>query len=131
MHLSLTLAVADLHQTDNFYREILSLQPQYNLATGKTPEFLLLRCEGTSIVFRQLSELEAQHPALLQNLTRHPLGVGLQLELACPDLTAVRKLIARYQWPVVYELEDDQHKRSEIWLHDPDGYLVVLNEESH
>lgn len=129
MQLSLTLGVADLQRTDAFYSEILRLSPKRSQADGKTPDFLLLRCAETCIVFRPLIELEAQHPALLQNLTRQPLGVGMQLELSCPDLSVVRKCIERYQWPVAYELEDDEHRRSEIWLHDPDGYLIVLNEE--
>lgn len=130
MHLSLTLGVADLQRTDDFYREILQLNPQRSQADEKSPDFLLLRCAETCIVFRSLAELEEQHPALLQNLGRQSLGVGVQLEFACPDLTAVRRAIERYQWPVNYELEDDEHQRSEIWLHDPDGYLLVLNEES-
>lgn len=129
MHFSLTLGVADLDRCEDFYREILNLAPQRRRAAEKFPEFLLLRCAETSIVFRSLEHLEAQHPALLQNLSRDSLGVGVQLELSCPDLTPVRQNIERFQWPVVYELEDTEHRRSEIWLHDPDGYLLVLNEE--
>ena len=129
MQLSLTLGVADLHQTARFYREILQLNPQFSDANKQTHGYLLLRCGATCLLFRQLAELEAQHPALLQNLTRHPLGVGMQLEFSCPDLTIVNNCLARYQWPVVYELEDDEHQRKELWLHDPDGYLLVLNEE--
>ena len=111
MQFSLTLGVADLERTADFYREILQLQPQRNPA-GKQPDFLLLRRGDSSIVFRPLSELEAQHPALLQNLTRQPLGVGMQLEFSCADLTEVRSAINRYEWPVVYELEDEEHQRS-------------------
>ncbi len=129
MQLSLTLGVADLQRTADFYREILQLNPLRSQADGKTPDFLLLRCGETCLVFRQLAELEAQHPALLQNLTRQSLGVGVQVEFSCPDLTVVRSCIERYQWPVAYELEDDEHQRKELWLHDPDGYLLVLNEE--
>jgi len=129
MQLSLTLGVADLGRTADFYREILQLRPQRNSA-GESPDFLLLRCGAGCIVFRPLQALEAQHPALLQNLTRQPLGVGMQLELSCPDLGAVRIAIKRYDWPVVYELDDAEHRRSEVWLQDPDGYLIVLNEES-
>ncbi len=130
MQLSLTLGVADLQQTEDFYREILQLNPQHSPEDGKTPAMLLLRCGETCIVFRPLIDLEAQHPAVLQNLSRHSLGVGMQLELSCSDLTVVQNCLERYQWPVVYELEDDEHQRSELWLHDPDGYLIVLNEES-
>jgi catechol 2,3-dioxygenase-like lactoylglutathione lyase family enzyme len=130
MQLSLTLGVADLERTEDFYREILQLNPEHSPSDGKTPDFLLLRCRTTCIVFRPLADLEAQHPALLQNLTRHALGVGLQLEFGCADLSAVRRAIERFQWPVHYELEDAEHRRSEIWLPDPDGYLLVLNEEA-
>ncbi|WP_303722904.1 VOC family protein [Malonomonas rubra] len=129
MQFSLTLAVADLEQTEEFYREILQLNPQRSEAGDRMPDFLLLRCGAACIVFRPLQVMEAQHPALLQNLTRHPLGVGMQLELSCSDLSAVRNSIERYQWPVLYELEDYEHQRRELWLHDPDGYLLVLNEE--
>lgn len=129
MQLSLTLGVTDLQQTADFYREILLLNPQRSVADGKTPDFLILRCGETCVVFRPLQDLESQHPALLQNLTRQALGVGMQLELSCPDLTVVRHCIERYQWPVAYELEDAEHQRNELWLQDPDGYLLVLNEE--
>jgi len=129
MRLSLTLGVADLQRTDDFYRGILQLNPQRSQPDGNNPDFLLLRCGETCIVFRPLRDLEAQHPALLQNLSRQSLGVGMQLELSCPDLTAVQHCIERYQWPVAYELEDAEHRRREVWLQDPDGYLIVLNEE--
>ena len=129
MQLSLTLGVSDLQQTQDFYRKILLLDPQPNQADGRAPDFLLLRCGATCIVFRQLKELETQHPALLQHLTRKSLGVGVQLELSCADLSAVCHCIERYQWPVAYELEDNEHQRRELWLQDPDGYLLVLNEE--
>lgn len=129
MQLSLTLAVADLEQTADFYREILALALQRRQTAEGFPPFLLLRCAGTCIVFRQAAVLEARHPALLQNLSRQPLGVGVQLELDCDDLSAVRRNADRYGWPVCYELEDAQHRRRELWLRDPDGYLLVLNEE--
>jgi catechol 2,3-dioxygenase-like lactoylglutathione lyase family enzyme len=128
MQLSLTLAVTDLERTEDFYRELLGMKPQRLQTAGFAP-YLLLRCGTCCIVFRPAEVLEAEHPALLQNLDRQPLGVGVQLELSCEDLAAVRRNIDRYAWPVSYELEDAEHQRSEIWLHDPDGYLLVLNEE--
>ena len=129
MQFSLTLAVADLERTEDFYRELLLLNPQRSEAGEQMPDFLLLRCGATCIIFRPVQIMEAQHPALLQNLSRQPLGVGMQIELSCSDLSAVCNCIERYQWPVAYELEDEEHQRREIWLHDPDGYLIVLNEE--
>jgi len=130
MHLSFTLAVADLQRTEDFYREVLDLNPQRCRPTENSAPFLLLRCANSCLVFRPAELFEAQHPALLQNLTRQPFGVGVQIELGCSDLTVVRNNIERYQWPVAYELDDAEHQRSEIWVQDPDGYLIVLNEES-
>jgi len=129
MEFSLTLAVSDLQQTEHFYRNILQLSPRWGKTRGRLADFLLLHCQQACIVFRQLADLEASHPALLQNLDRHPLGVGVQLEFASPDLSRVRHSIDRHRWPVSYELDDDEHCRRELWLHDPDGYLLVLNEE--
>jgi len=129
MQLTLTLAVADLQQTADFYADILHQSPAWKETGPGMAHFLFLQCQQTGIVFRQLDDLEAEHPTLLQNLIRHPLGVGVQLEFACPDLSSIRRNLERHRWPVSYELDDEEHQRREIWLHDPDGYLLVLNEE--
>ena len=55
-----------------------------------------------------------------------PRGVGLFLELTLPDLSPARHRLARRGWRLLYELEDAEFDREEIWLHDPDGYLLVL-----
>ena len=81
------------------------------------------------IVFQRLHEMEAQHPALLQSLTRVPLGVGMQLEVSCNNLDDIYRMVNYYHWPIAYELDDREHQRRELWLQDPDGYLLVLNEE--
>ena len=130
MDFSLTLAVNDLHETEAFYRRILNLSPEWGPTCPGTSPFLVLRCSQLFVVFRTISDLECCHPALLQNLTRHPLGVGLQLEFGFTDLDAILGNLRRQQWPICYELEDDEHRRKEIWLHDPDGYLLILNEEN-
>jgi extradiol dioxygenase family protein len=129
MRFSLSLAVTDLQQTENFYRDILQLSPRRGQTRAGLADFLLLHCRQTCIVFRPLADLEASHPALLQNLARHPLGVGVQLEFSCADLSGIVRNLKQQHWPVKYELEDDEHQRRELWLHDPDGYLLVLNEE--
>ena len=86
----------------------------------------MLRREDATILFRSLEVLEAGHPALFQNLSRHPLGVGVSLEFTVPDLKPILREIHRRQLHLLYELEDEEFNRREVWLHDPDGYLVVL-----
>jgi len=130
MSLTLTLAVEDLERTETFYRELLH-QPIERLqpAPGFPPLLLLLR-GGSVILFRSAAALEASHPALFQNLDRHPRGVGVSLELQVADLAPIRRNLDRSGHHLLYELEDDEHRRREVWLHDPDGYLLILTQEA-
>ncbi len=129
MQLNLTLAVADLKNTEWFYREVLLLSPELVKNSNAKDRYLILSVEQMKIVFQPLPAMEAQHPVLLQNLTRDPLGVGVQLEMSCHNLTDIYRLVNHYHWPICYELEDYEHHRRELWLQDPDGYMLVLNEE--
>jgi catechol 2,3-dioxygenase-like lactoylglutathione lyase family enzyme len=129
MSLSLTLATVDLAETEKFYREVLLLSPQFIDNSHAEKSYLILFVGKMKVVFQRLAEIEAQHPALLQNLTRVPLGVGVQLEMSCAKLDDIYRMVNFYRWPISYELDDRQHQRRELWLHDPNGYLLVLNEE--
>jgi catechol 2,3-dioxygenase-like lactoylglutathione lyase family enzyme len=129
MSLNLTLAAADLEKTAIFYRKILLLSPELIQNSDTENDFLLLFFGEIKVVFQDLQVMEARHPALLQNLTRDSLGVGVQLELNYDNLDDVYRMIKYYHWPIAYELDDQEHHRRELWLHDPDGYLLVLNEK--
>ena len=130
MQLNLTLGVTELDRTDWFYREILLLSPEPCMtAAGADLQCLILTCEGIRVVFQPLGQMEERHPALLQHLERTPLGSGVQLEFSCKNLTEIERLIKYHGWPIAYELDDREHRRRELWLQDPDGYLLVLNED--
>ena len=130
MRLNITLAVADLESTARFYRELLQLSIEALADSHGEERILLVTLDNINVVFQRCEEMEGLHPSLLQNLTRYNLGVGLQLELNYPDLDDLFQRIKYQQWPIVYELDDQEHHRREVWLHDPDGYLLVLNEEN-
>ncbi|MCF6265613.1 MAG: hypothetical protein L3J57_03585 [Desulfuromusa sp.] len=129
MQLNLTLAVADLNKTEQFYREVLLLSPELIRNSKTKQSYIVLSLEQMKIVFQPLRDMEAQHPALLQSLNRNPFGVGVQLELSCNNLDDIYRMVKYYLWPICYELDDHEHHRRELWLQDPDGYLLVLNEE--
>jgi catechol 2,3-dioxygenase-like lactoylglutathione lyase family enzyme len=129
MDFTLNLAVADLERTARFYREVLGLEPETYIPLPGGPPVLLLRTGESAIIFRELEVVEALHPALFQNLQRHPLGVGMSLQFAVPDLRPIRRGIERRQLHTLYELEDAEFGRRELWLHDPDGYLLILLQE--
>lgn len=129
MNFTLTLAVSDLERTTDFYGELLGLPIERFVPLPEHPSVLLLGNGDATILFRETAALEALHPALFQNLERHPRGVGVTLEFTFRELQLIQKKIDRRQLHVLYELEDDEFSRHEVWLHDPDGYLVILSEE--
>ena len=130
MLLNLTLAATDLEKTATFYRKVLLLSPELIQPSALENSFLRLFFGKVRVVFQNRQEMEARHPALLQNLTRDSFGVGVQLELSYDNLDDVYRMVKYYDWPIAYELDDQEHRRRELWLHDPDGYLLVLNEEN-
>jgi len=129
MNLTLTLGVADIERTATFYTEVLKLAVERFIPAEGLPPLLILRQGDATILFRSLETLEALHPALFQSLDRHPPGIGMTLEFTVADLKPVLRTVARRQIHLLYELEDDEFDRHEIWLHDPDGYLVILCRE--
>ncbi|MDX2481998.1 MAG: hypothetical protein QNK24_16875 [Desulfuromusa sp.] len=129
MSLNLTLAALDLEKTEKFYREVLLLSPQFIKNSHAENSYLIFSAGNMKVVFQRLPEMEAQHPALLQSLARVPLGVGVQLEMSCNNLDDIYRMANYYRWPISYELDDQEHQRRELWLMDPNGYLLVLNEE--
>lgn len=128
MSLTLTLAVTDLERTARFYLEILGLRLE-TIEPGKSyPQVMMLMRGDAVILFRQSRHLEASHPALFQNLDRHAKGVGISLELEVPDLEMIGRNISSRELHLLYELEDNEHDRRELWLHDPDGYLLMISQ---
>lgn len=125
-NLTVTLAVADLERTQRFYGDLLGLPIERFVPLPGHPPLLLLRRGHASLLFRETAVFAALHPALFQNLERHPRGTGVMLELTVPDLRPLLRRIEKLAWPLLYEIEDGEFDRREIWLHDPDGYLLVF-----
>ena len=128
MSLTLTLAVADLERTAAFY-SLLGLSPERFVPLPGHPPVLLLAQGDATVLFREDAALAARHPALFQDLGRQPKGVGMVLEFSVDDLSGALSAIARHRLIPRYELEDAEFRRPDVWLHDPDGYLVILAEE--
>lgn len=129
MQLSLTLGATDLDLTYGFYDQLPDLKVQRLTDSRGAVTALMVTTFNLRLVFQSLHSLEQQHPALLQHLSRTNLGAGVVLEFECTDLDAVYRSARRNDWPVLYELVDREHRRRELWLQDPSGYLLAFNEE--
>lgn len=128
MSLTLTLAVADLNRTAAFYT-LLGLTPErFVPLPGHAPVLLMVQGDA-AILFRDDHTLATRHPTVFQDLDRQPRGIGTVLEFSVADLSGALRAIERQGIVPCYELEDDEFRRREVWLHDPDGYLVVLAEQ--
>lgn len=130
MQLSLTLGATNLDLTLEFYRRIPGLKPLWLTDSRGSRIALLIRVNEFRILFQSIQTMEQQHPALLQHLSRTTLGAGVVLEFECPDLDAVYLTARRHSRPILYELDDQEHQRREIWLQDPNEYLLASNKES-
>ena len=129
MNLHLTLAVDHLETSAAFYGGLLGL-PVESLGREGRGEGLLLRLGENWLLLRPAAVLVAHHPALYADFDRSARGSGVTIEITLPRLDPVLRALERHDWRILYELEDDEHRRREIWCHDPDGYLVVLNQEA-
>lgn len=129
MRFSLTLGATDLDMTYDFYRQLPELTVQRLTDSRGAVNTLIVATDNLRMVFQSLHSLEQQHPALLQHLSRTFLGAGVVLELECTELDEVYRAARHNNWPILYELEDREHLRRELWLQDPNGYLLAINEE--
>jgi len=129
MQLNLTLGATDLDMTHDFYHQLPDLKVKRLTDSRGAVTALMVVTFNLHLVFQPLHSLERQHPALLQHLSRTALGAGVILEFECTDLDAVYRAARCNDWPILYELEDREHQRRELWLQDPNGYILALNEE--
>ena len=67
---------------------------------------------------------------------QHPLGQGVMFQLEVDDLSAVMAVLTDRNWPVHTPLRevwrqagDRQDGQLEIFVQDPDGYLLMLNQD--
>ena len=127
MSLTITLAVADLAKSAVFYRDLLALPVEELLLVPGGRPLLLVPQGDAAVILREDAAVVALHPALFAHLDRTPRGAGVVLEFAVDDLRPRERAILRHGLPLLYELEDREYRRRELWLHDPDGYLIVVH----
>ncbi|MEA3464566.1 MAG: VOC family protein [Thermodesulfobacteriota bacterium] len=128
MSLIITLAVTDIDRSEYFYRDILQLPVKRFTAQGSSNPALLISHGDTSILLREAQVLEAHHPAAFQHLERQSRGVGVSFDFQIDNLALVQRVIERQQLSCLYELEDQEHGFRELWLYDPDHYLIILTQ---
>ncbi len=120
------LLVEDLSQSLAFWCDVIGFSIAY-----RRPEqaFAYLELDGAQIMLCQRSGNWETAP-----LTR-PFGRGIMFQLQVDKLSAVEARLEAVQWPLydgpreVWRQTGNVEKgQREIFVQDPDGYLVMLNE---
>lgn len=128
MGLLITLAVDDIDRSAHFYRDLLQLPLQRHTLDGSQEQMLLLEQGDTTILLRTTSAVEAGHPAALQHLQRQSRGIGVSFDFKVDNLDLILRCLERHHIATLHESDDQQHGIRELWLYDPDNYLLILTE---
>jgi catechol-2,3-dioxygenase len=114
------LACASVHGSSEWYQHVLGLTSAHG-----GDEYEMLTHDGVLVL--QLHELDAdEHPHLVR--AGESLGNGVAVWFETDHYPAVLERVRRSRPAVV----QDDHvnplaQQREIWLRDPDGYLVVVS----
>lgn len=125
------LKVSDLEESLRFWRDILAFVVKYN-----RPEegFAFLEREGAQVMLHQ-DDLGSRPGVLITGEMQRPFGRGINFEIDASDLTPILEAVAAANWPIYLGPEERWRRvgsvmsgAREIWLKDPDGYLVRFSQ---
>lgn len=125
------LKVSDLEESLRFWRDLLGFAVRY-----RRPEegFAFLERDGAQVMLHQ-DELGARPGVLITGEMQRPFGRGVNFEIDASDLTPIIEAVAAANWPIYLGPEERWRRvgsvlsgSREIWLQDPDGYLVRFSQ---
>jgi catechol 2,3-dioxygenase-like lactoylglutathione lyase family enzyme len=116
------VAVSDVRRAADWYARVLGV-----VATHGGDEYEQLRTDGTLILQLHARDVDHHHGAIGDPTAPAGNGVALWFELAAFD-AAVERVRAVGATVVTDVHVNPNAGHREIWLRDPDGYLVVLAE---
>lgn len=124
--LAIELLVNDYEASLRFWRDLLGFEVSY-----RRPEqgFAYMDLNGAQIMICQRNgkwetgQMEA------------PLGRGVMFQVATHDLEGVQRRLAEAKWPIHTgpvdawrQVGDREAGQREVFVQDPDGYLIMMNE---
>lgn len=124
------LYVTDFDVSLRFYMAVLGFRLEYQ---RDHPRFAFLSRAGSQLMIQELLLGEREKLGL-----EYPLGRGMNLEIATPDLDVLITSLEAHAYPIVrgareiwrYVGEKNSESGSrEIAVHDPDGYLLRFSQD--
>jgi catechol 2,3-dioxygenase-like lactoylglutathione lyase family enzyme len=114
------VVVRDVPASSRFYQQVLAAQSGHG-----GDEYEQIVSNGEILVQLHAVEVEDHHGRLAD--PDQPLGNGVLLWFEVADFEATVEQVRATNAPVVHDVHTNPNARQqEIWVRDPDGYLVVL-----
>ncbi|MGV3517796.1 VOC family protein [Luteitalea sp.] len=120
MQLHPLICVHDVEASSLWYQQLLDCTSGHG---GREYERLLW--QGRLVLQLHRWDVEHQH-GLLGDSTRRPYGNGVLLWFECDDFDEAVSRARALRAPIQKEPYLSENGNRECWLHDPDGYTVVL-----
>lgn len=127
--MTIQVTVADVGTTEAFYAGILDLPAERPPLPAGAPEMLVLEMGGARILFIEEEAVVASHPVLQDSFESFPKGVGITFHFLVTDIEDIAESLADEGLEMLYPLSEQPYGGKELWVYDPDGYLVVLEED--
>jgi len=127
---SIQLAVSDIGTTEAFYAGILEVAVERALTVTGAPEHLVVRQSGCNVIFVDESDVVRAHPVLDERLGSYVKGVGMTLHFTVEDIDGIYDAVMEEGMEILYPLQVTPYGTKELWVFDPDGYLLVLEEKA-
>ncbi|MGI8715018.1 MAG: VOC family protein [Solirubrobacteraceae bacterium] len=116
------IAVADVQRSSRFYQQLLGADSGHG---GDEYEQLLV--DGELVMQLHAAEIEHHHGAIGE--PGAPVGGGVVLWFAAQAFDAAVQRIRESGAEIVTDVAVNPNSgRREVWLRDPDGYLIVVAE---
>jgi catechol 2,3-dioxygenase-like lactoylglutathione lyase family enzyme len=122
------LCVSDVDASSAFYRALLLADDTHGGRHGDGPrEYSRLEVDGELVLQLHAADITHHHGALAQ--VGVPFGNGIAVWFALDGFDAAARRVHELGADLVHEVHVNPNaQQREIWLRDPDGYLVVLAE---
>lgn len=118
------LYVTNLARSQSFWCDLIGFEVAYSRLEEN---FLQLQL-GQAFVM--LDQLHPEH-SWLTGTMEYPLGRGINLEIAVPDVTAIVERLQTAGWPIFRPIEERWYRAGDrelgvrqFLVQDPDGYLL-------
>lgn len=126
---TIQVTVADVDTTEAFYAGILDLPAERPPLPAGSPEMLALEMGDSRIIFIEEEAVVAAHPMLQDSFEAFPKGVGITFHFLVTGIEEIADALIDEGLEMLYPLSEQPYGGKELWVYDPDGYLVVLEED--